>query len=103
MSRISIEVTPEQHTAIKMAALAHGCTLKDFILDKFAKEFEYKPATKISSANGHKKTKESFSEMGIELKELRSKIRSGIESGSSISAEDVFSRLEEKYSSALRG
>ncbi len=53
MSRLSIEVTPQQHNAIKMAALEHGFTLKDFILDRFEHELEHKPAKKISSGAGH--------------------------------------------------
>lgn len=53
MSRLSIEVTPEQHNAIKMAALAQGCTLKDFILDKFEHELKHKPAKKLLSGAGH--------------------------------------------------
>lgn len=32
MSRISIDVTPEQHYAIKSLALINGCNVKDFVL-----------------------------------------------------------------------
>ena len=34
MSRLSIEVTPEQHQKIKALAALHGKSIKDFILNK---------------------------------------------------------------------
>ena len=34
MSRLSIEVTPEQHQRLKAIAALHGQTLKDYILER---------------------------------------------------------------------
>lgn len=34
MSRLSIEVTPEQHQRLKAIASLHGQTLKDYILER---------------------------------------------------------------------
>ena len=34
MSRLSIEVTPAQHDAIRAMAFEYGVTIKDFVLDK---------------------------------------------------------------------
>lgn len=34
MSRLSIEVTPEQHQRLKAIAALHGMSLKDYILDR---------------------------------------------------------------------
>jgi hypothetical protein len=34
MSKMTIEITPEQHQQIKMLALQSGKTIKDFILEK---------------------------------------------------------------------
>ena len=34
MSRLSIEVTPEQHQQLKAIAALHGRTLKDYILER---------------------------------------------------------------------
>ena len=34
MSRLSIEVTPEQHQQLKAIAALHGQTLKDYILER---------------------------------------------------------------------
>ena len=49
MSRLSIEVTPEQHNAIKAMALLEGKTIKDLILKKFEHELMHqKKGKKVS-------------------------------------------------------
>lgn len=85
MSRLSIEVTPEFHHAIKAMAMERGVSLHDLVVERFADAKLYQP---------HSLEK-------LELEEFRSKIQNGVESGSSIPAEDVFARLEGKYKAMI--
>lgn len=47
MARISIEVTAEQHRAIKMMAAAKGCSIKDFMLEQTLLPHEPYPERKF--------------------------------------------------------
>ncbi len=50
MSRISIEVTPAIHKAIKLAAIDNGLSLKDFVICKLMENHTHK---KSKSNAGH--------------------------------------------------
>ncbi len=50
MSRISIEVTPDIHKAIKLAAIDNGLSLKDFVIHKLMENHTHK---KLKSSAGH--------------------------------------------------
>lgn len=34
MSRLSIELTPDQHQKIKAVAALHGCSIRDYVLER---------------------------------------------------------------------
>lgn len=50
MSRISIEVTPDIHKAIKLAAIDSGLSLKDFVIHKLMENHTHR---KLKSGAGH--------------------------------------------------
>ena len=49
MSRLSIEVTPEQHQLLKAMAALQGKSIKDFILDKILPQEEAEQAQGYSA------------------------------------------------------
>ena len=53
MSRLSIEVTPEFHHAIKEMAFEQGVSLRDFVLERFADANKYTVSHEQNSGAGH--------------------------------------------------
>lgn len=81
MSRLSIEITQEQHNAIKAMAFEYGVSIKDFVLDKLA------DTTKKSNKNNGNKLLSALTEAA----ELEKNIKSGSKKTYK-TAKDVFDR-----------
>ena len=50
MSRLSIELTPEQHNAIKAMALLEGVNIKEFVVKRVFAKMPAKPKSKKAAA-----------------------------------------------------